>query len=634
MSQLLKMRLVPVRPNLPPSIQTLAIVNPLPKPTSYLEHFLSHPSIIKNELYQDQISQSLLTHMFQSQKAENINFVKHIKDLDGSKRTKTLSLAEQMVMQSLSERGLDYPLQTVRLQLWGSGTYTNLDWKSLSKTSMKAYVEELISKLHTDRQGAKKIAQKYAHAISARNYGVVMDNEGDDLLYLLLNFEDGIFPKFIITYGGFTELRLKAVEAFVESASEHYNLPIDQIPKVYRGFPHPHQEDEHRHPYDYEEGSGFLTDAERLEKILESKALEKELTEVVDGKTVWKSDAWSHQAFKPGLDALRDMIDGSDYSAIAVLTCPASVTHVLEENSNRIRKLGVTMASPYSYELNNKGVIYSSTYNSRRQIEMMNRLLESGVDFLGTGGGTARTKGMRTIHDFKLGDSGSKLFSEKGLYHLEKVISPQSPFSIFRIIAYAGQNVVGGKWREWDEMYGEFWKYLNLRPPHRNGLTSLRKQPQFVLDLIRQENRKPREALKADQLPEVGRWELDRWMSILKIWYLWADELHWQAPSADLHATIVTHPDYEDGIRGAVGYQTEKWPIEYDEKGQPIKSDQKLNRFINSNHQDSNHYSISDMDLGLIKNRLQDILNKYALQTDEILKATPSQPAIISKSNL
>ncbi|EGG13097.1 uncharacterized protein MELLADRAFT_101177 [Melampsora larici-populina 98AG31] len=596
--------------------------------------------ILKLDRYQDPTSQKLLLHLMTSSKYQELGFAKKFKVIETVERKNKFALVEDKIAEVLEQNGLDVPKDTIRLQLWGK--YANIAWDKLSGDQLEDYVKTIITKMNADTKGAKEISKRYAEAISRGNYGVIIDNEADDLLYLLLQFEDGIVPKFLISYGGFTELRYQSLVEFIEEACREYKIEPERIPKVYKGFPHPYKEGDERHPYDYEEGSGVIEEAKRVQYIEESQALEKSLKD--DSGKEWKTDAWSDPTFKEGLDALRDLIDKEDYTAIAVLTSPAALHHVIDEDPRRARKVGVTMASPWTYDMNEKGVLYTRTYNSARQIDIMNKLLKSDVDFIGVGGGTARTEGMRTIHDYQHGNKGAKLYLDPGLKHLDTVISTESPFRLLRIIAHAGNNVSAGKWRDWDGYFSELWKYLEIKEPERPNLERLRKKPQGVIDLLEKEaeakkakleeelKKKKEEMGKDDMLvdedpkklpsevdlekkkeedkpPKVAGWNLDRLITLMKIWYLWGGEVLWQAPSADLHALITTEPSYVEGILGAVRYESKDWPAEFDKEGNPVPPKPILDQMINSDS--SNLYSISNMRYNLVIDKLQGVLNKF-----------------------
>lgn len=595
--------------------------------------------ILKLDRYQDETSQKLLQHLMTSSKYQELHFAKKFKVIEKVQSKNKFALVEDRIAEVLQENGLEVPKNTIRLQLWGK--YSNIAWDSLTKAELEDYVKIVIEKMNADTRGAKEISRKYAEAISKGNYGVIIDNEADDLLYLLLQFEDGVVPKFLISYGGFTELRYQSLVEFIDEACKEYKINPEKMPKVYRGFPHPYKEDDERHPYDYEEGSGVIDEAKRVQYIEESQALESSLKD--DTGKEWRADAWNDPTFKEGLDALRDIIDKEDYTAIAVLTSPAALTHVIDENPQRAEKVGVTMASPWTYDMNEKGVLYTKTYNSGRQIDMMNKLMKSDVDFIGVGGGTARTEGMRTIHDYKHGKMGEKLYSDLGLKHLETVISTDSPFRLLRIIAHAGNNVSAGKWRDWDGDFSELWKFLEIKEPERLGLERLRKRPQGVIDLLEKEKEAKKAKLEQlkikqeemrteempvdedpekvptevnlekkeekEEIPEAVTWNLDKLMTFLKIWYLWGGEVLWQAPPADLHALVTSKPSYVEDILGAVRYETKGWPVEFDKEGNPIPPKQILDQMINSDS--SNLYSVSNMRYSLIIDKLQWILNKF-----------------------
>ncbi|KAG0152418.1 hypothetical protein CROQUDRAFT_719238 [Cronartium quercuum f. sp. fusiforme G11] len=584
--------------------------------------------VLKGSRYEDPTYKLLFDHLHTSPKVTQLEFYKNRKVIETLKRDGGLDLAEEGIIQTMERSGMKIPANAFKLQLWGS--YVKVNWEQLSKLELDRLIARIDQKIDTDTKGARIIADKYSRAISEGRYGVIMDNEADDLLYLLMNFEDNIIPRFIVCYGGFIELRYQSVLAFVEAACDHYEIPREKRPQVYRGFPHLYQNHGHRHPYDYEEGSGYIDVEKRAQYIKISQALEVALQN--GANKTWKPDVWKHDTFVPGLNALRNMIDEEGYSAIAVLTCPAALTYLIKEDPTRTRRFGVTMASPYSYAMTQDGVLYTEAYNARRQISLMNELMRSGVDLIGVGGGTARTLGLRTLHDSKLGSNGAKLYPETGLEHLEEVITHESPFKIFRIIANAGHNVSVGKWRDWDERFTELWEFLEIEQPGRINLKEMREKPQFVIDLLEEEAEKAKktkteESKKKDEVPEAGKWELDRLMNTLRMWYLLGDQVRWQAPSADLHATITTQP-YVKGILGAVRYASETRPVELDKEGQPIKK-VKLDKLVNSD--ESNHYSISDMDFQLIKNRVQEILNKYYDKTKGLPSSTQKS---ILKSNL
>ncbi|KAH9821742.1 hypothetical protein DFH28DRAFT_1217597 [Melampsora americana] len=594
--------------------------------------------ILQLNRYQDATSQKLLQHLMTSSKYQELQFAQKFKVIEKVESKNHFSLVENKIVKVLQDKGFEVPMNTIKLQLWGK--YSGIAWDTLTEAELENFVKTVIAKMDADTRGAKEISNKYAEAISKGNYGVLIDNEADDLLYLLLQFEDGVVPNFLISYGGFTELRYQSLVEFIDEACRVYKIKPEKIPKVYRGFPHPYREDEQRHPYDYEEGSGVIEEAKRVQYIEESQALEKSLKD--DTGKEWNADAWKDPRFKEGLDALRTMIDKEDYTAIAVLTSPASLTHVVDEKAERAKKVGVTMASPWMYSMNEKGVLYSKTYNSGRQLDVMNKLLESGVDFIGVGGGTARTEGMRTIHDYKHGKEVGKLYSDVGLKNLEEVISTDSPFRLMRIIAHAGNNVSAGKWRDWDSDFSELWKFLEIKEPERPGLDRLRTRPQGVINLLEKEAQEKNEKLEqlklkkeeirkqglldnedlemtsseADfeknekaKIPEVVTWNLDKLMTLLKIWYLWGGEVLWQAPAADVHALITTKVTYVEDILGAVRYEPKGWPANLDKEGNPIPSKPKLDQMINSDT--SNLYSVSDMIFSIYIDKLQWVLDKF-----------------------
>lgn len=574
---------------------------------------LAKTDLIKEKILQDprntdDLSRSFLQHISSSSKFGELAFVKNVQDVVTMDQVDELKKVESMIVERMELRKMPVPKNAVTLQLWGRYLKTKLE--NLGKEESDALIDDIIQKIESHTQRAQEMAQNYAGAIEAGNFGVIMDNEADDLIYLTMCFEQNIFPKFIIVYGGFSELRYHSVLAFIDSVHELYGLPESSTSKVYRGFPHPYEEDEKRHSYDLEEGADYIEDEKRVKYMQKSLQLEKELKDA-DGK--WKPDAWTHHTFKPGLDAMREMIDNSQYSAIAVLTCPAALTYLIREDTRRAEKIGVTMASPYTYEWDKNGALYKAAYNGGRQISLMNELLNSKVAFIGVGGGTAKTKGLRTIHDYNHGTESAKYYSDKGLLHLEDVISPDNPIRMWKIISHAGHNVSIGKWRDWDEMFAEYWKYLEIKPFPRDGPGPSRERSKAVLDFIKQATEEPGNAgitkpkKKKEELPKAATWGFDMVMTISRVWYLLGDKVRWQGPSADLHA-IITNPQYTKGILGAVGYSLEAWPAKYDENNKLIE-EKILDKFVINDQ--SNHFSVSDMDYQRIIDTLQTILKKY-----------------------
>ncbi|EGG08345.1 uncharacterized protein MELLADRAFT_105139 [Melampsora larici-populina 98AG31] len=570
-----------------------------------------HEMIFKVPKYQDKLSRKLLMHLMTSPKFDQLHFAQNHQLVHRLQSANNLAFAEKIITDALKKCGLEDLEHTVKLQVWGQ--FANVCWKNLSDAEVTHQVEIVISKLNADTKAAKAASMNYAQAVSKGNYGVILDDEADDLLFLLLQLEDGIIPKFLIPYGGFTELRYQSVVQFVDAACKHYKIPPEKVPKVYRGFPHIYIEDEARHPYDYEEGFGYLMEEERVRYIEQSQALEKSLKD--DAGKTFREDAWDHPIFKAGLDALRDMIDKADYTAIAVLTSPAPLTHLLEENPERAKKVGVTMASPWSYALNEDGVLYSHTYNSGINLKAMNGLLKSGVEFIGVGGGTAKTKGMRTIHDYGHGSQQAGLYPDMGLKNLEKVVSTKSPLRIFKITAYAGANMTTGIWRVWDRNFSELWEFLGIKETERSGLEQLRQRPKNILPLIEKEEGMRRagkglQSERKERFPEAACWGLDKVVTLWKIWYLWGDTVKWQSASADLHAIITGKPTYVEDILGAVRYQSKAWNDESEHKGQPSSSQARLDKLVNCDR--SNTYSLSDLRYEFIINKLQTFIDKYS----------------------
>ncbi|KAG0152421.1 hypothetical protein CROQUDRAFT_129421 [Cronartium quercuum f. sp. fusiforme G11] len=587
-------------------------------------HSLAETDLIKKKILQDSrntddLSKSFLEHILSSPNFGELAFVENVEAVVTLDQLDDLKKVESMIVKRMELLEKPVPKNAVTLQLWGR--YLKTKSENLGKQDLDALINDIIQKIESHTQRAQKMAQQYAGAIEAKNFGVIMDNEADDLICLTMCFEQKIFPKFILVYGGFSELRYHSVLAFIDSASELYRLPENSRPKVYRGFPHPYEEDEERHSYDFEEGTNYIDDKERVKYMEISLQLEKELKDA-DGK--WKPDAWKHRTFEPGLDAMRKMIDNAQYSAIAVLTCPAALTYLIREDTRRAEKIGVTMASPYSFELDKSGAVYKAAYNGGRQISLMNELLESKVAFIGVGGGTAKTKGLRTIHDYNHGTESAKHYSDKGLLHLEDVISPDHPTKMWQIIFHAGHNVSTGKWRDWDKMFAEFWIYLKIKPFPRDGPGPSRKRSQVVLDFIKQAAEEPGNAgitkskKKKEEKPSAAKWGFDMVMTILRVWYLLGDKVRWQGPSADLHA-IITNPQYTKGILGAVGYALEAWPAKYDENNKLIEENI-LEKFVIND--ESNHFSVSDMDYQRIIDTLQEILHKYF----NLKQSSPSHP--------
>ncbi|EGG08344.1 uncharacterized protein MELLADRAFT_105140 [Melampsora larici-populina 98AG31] len=550
--------------------------------------------VLKVPKYQDKLAQRFLKHLLSSPKFDRLYFSQNYRLAHLAQREKSSALAEDYITKALRERGLKGLEHTVRLQVWGN--YANVCWKDLSGAAVTHYIETVINRLIADTHGAELVATKYAQAVSKGNYGVILDDEADDLLFLLLQLEDGIIPKFLIPYGGFTELRYQSLMKFVNAACKHYNIPPEKVPKVYRGFPHLYIEDENRHPYDYDEGFGYIPEAERVRYMEQSQELEKALKD--DAGKAFRADAWDHPTFKEGLDALRNMIDKADYTAIAVLTSPAPLTHLLEENPERAKKVGVTMASPWCYSLKEDGVLYSYTYNSGINLKAMKGLLKSGADFIGVGGGTAKTRGMRTVHDYRHGSQQAGLYPDVGIKNLEKVISTRSSFRMFKIIAHAGENMTTGIWRVWDQEFSELWKFLGIEEIKRPGLKKLRQRSGAILALIEKEEvmrRRGKVARKIaegflsvpesgvqsegrEKAPQAASWGLDKVLTLWKIWYLWGNVVQWQAASADLHAIITSRLSYVEDILGAIRYKSEAWNDQFDTKEKPYSTEGRLDK--------------------------------------------------------
>lgn len=539
-----------------------------------------HPDITENPIHQGQITQDFVNHVKPSPKCNELRFVGAIqtKIRDGSKAEVKSDTGG--VRSSLEEKLNEPGLQGLR------------NAAQLESAVNPGKFDKIIATVQSETAEALAIAGKYAEAVERGDYAVILDNEGDDLAYLWMTFEDGKIPKVIITYGGYTELRFRAVEEFVTALCDRLNILEHKRPKVYKGFAHPYPKGKERATYDAMEGVGYINDNLRKKYIAQSEALEKKLD--------FKSQNWmDHDEFSEGIKALGKLIDDSEskYTAIAVLTCPAAVAHVIKQNPERASKIGVTMSSPWAYSIRKDGFRYESTFNSNRQITMMNYLLTTGVDFLGVGGGTAKTKGMRTIHDAQHGngEGQSQIYGEKGLENLEKVVSTKVERPKFlRIIAHAGENVATSKWKDWDIDFQQLWAHLGLKDPKHDGLEKLRKAVGT--------------GIKSSKSPRVLEWNLDKVLSLFKLWVVWKNPVEWQAPSADLHAVITTNKKYIEGqgITGAARYAAGTVPVS-DTRGPELVN------FIKTNAKDKVYYSITDMDLLKIRDNFQEILNKYAV---------------------
>ncbi|KAH9812403.1 hypothetical protein DFH28DRAFT_399142 [Melampsora americana] len=562
-----------------------------------LDPVWNHPLITENVLFQDEDTKSILNHVKTSPFAKHMKMYQDIKKMSAASEKNGLEHIIQELETLLKETSEEESLKNIsNLKLWEEfiDDYTNASPEEISKVA-----SNIVERARDDHAKAMKVATRYQQAIEAGNYAVILDNEGDDLLYLWVNFHDRLIPKVIITYGGFVKLRFQAVKKFVTALCERYDVKEEDRPKVYQGFPHPYPPEQKRHSYDPEEGVGYIDEGLRDQYIDESLALENDMKDE-EGK--WKPKAWDRSEFEEGLTALETLITNSDYTAIAVLTCPATVAHLISKNQDLGKKIGVTMASPWFWSTNDKGVYYRPTFNGERQIPVMNQLLKSGVDFIGVGGGTARTKGMRTIHDAKYGAESSekKYYGEKGLENLEKVLSTGSDVEFLRIIAHAGQNIMRPTWRSWDKAMSKLWEYLKIKPIDRPNLASLREVSERITKLRGGiEKDKP-----ADKVPgPVSWWGLDTFLSWSKIWLIWLNPVQWQAPSADLHALITTKAEYLDAISGVACYAAGDA-----EKG-------KLVKFAKPENEDEENtkdvfYSISDMNFQVLIDGLQKMLNE------------------------
>ncbi|KAH9812408.1 hypothetical protein DFH28DRAFT_399199 [Melampsora americana] len=545
-----------------------------------------HEAMTRSAIHKDPISDELVDLLKTSPRFGELRFIQDlVHDMPKNKKQKLRTKDSEVTKVSKESEEIEEievpkdAKNAVQLESWLTDTELN-----------KEGIETIVKSLKTDREKLMEISEKYTTAVANRKYAVILDNEGDDLAYLWMNFEDKNIPRVIITYGGYTELRFQAVKEFVTAICDYHEIPIEERPKVYKGFANPYPPGKERSAYDAEEGYGYIEEGARQQYIKESEELENQLKE--DGK--WKPDAMDHPEFEAGITALEEMIDGSAYTAIAVLTCPAAVAHVINRNKDRAQKIGVTMSSPWHFSNGEDGLRYEPAFNGQRQVSVMNELLSSKVDFVGVGGGTARTEGMRTIHDAKYGNGDGKpnIYAEKGLENLEKVLS--SDIRFLQIIAQAGNNVATPKWRDWDIDFQNLWAYLKVKEPKHDGIDILR-DPKSVM--------KP--SLEPSEAPRALKWNRDRLLSLYKLWRVWKNPVQWQAPSADLHAIIMTNKAYVQGITGAVRYGSEEIP--------PSESGPKLVKFIKPSHgEESVHYSISDMNFYLVINKFQEILDKYA----------------------
>ncbi|EGF98759.1 uncharacterized protein MELLADRAFT_113216 [Melampsora larici-populina 98AG31] len=568
-----------------------------PQPTpEEVEKAWNHPLITENVLFKDEKSQQIINHVKTSPYAMYFDFIGDITSLEASKGEhgqKTSTSMEYVLQAELKRKSASETLGNISLLKLLE------EFKESPKSELEV-VGNIFARVRDDHAKAMKIATKYSEAVEAGKYAMILDNEADDLLYLWANFADGLIPKVIITYGGFVELRFQAVKQFVAALCKHYEVEDDQMPKVYKGFAHPYAAGQKRHSYDLEEGIGHIDEELRTQYIEKSQALEKELKDA-DGN--WHAGAWDHDEFKDGLEALKTLIDNSEYTAIAVLTCPATVAHLISKDEKLAKKIGVTMSSPWSWSWNKEGVRYRPAFNGGRQIPVMNQLLNSEVDFIGVGGGTARTKGMRTIHDAKHGSGAAedkdKYYAEKGLENLEKVLSTDSEVEFLRIIALAGQNITRPTWRWWDKSMSKLFKFLGIKPIDRPNLESMREVPEGYEDLkgkaVRTEPKKPK-------LPGALDWGLDGFLSWSKIWLIWLNPIQWQAPSADLHALITTTPAYLQAISGVARYAAGS------------ADEGRLVRFVKpegkaATNEKGVFYSVTDMNFQVVIDKLQGMLN-------------------------
>ncbi|EGF98758.1 uncharacterized protein MELLADRAFT_95390 [Melampsora larici-populina 98AG31] len=540
---------------------------------------------MRNPMHNDANSANLMNHLKSSPKAEELRIFRDSKrrlyeELAASSTHDQSDVKSKSTMDDSKVQVPEDVKNAVQLESWRTST-------KLTKDNINKIIEDV----KLERNGALSIAAKYADAVKKGNYAVILDNEGDDLAYLWMTLEDGHIPKVIITYGGYPDLRFQAVQEFVTAICEKLEIAPDERPKVYRGFANPYPPGKQRAAYDEVEGLGYIEKSYRQELIEKSKVLENELKE---------DENWmDHPEFAEGITALGKLIDDSEYTAISVLTCPAAVAHVINQKAARAKKIGVTMSSPWAYSNGEHGVRYESTFNSNRQITAMNKLLQTQVDFLGVGGGTAKTKGMRTIHDAKHGNGagGSKIYAEKGLQNLEKVVSTSSDTRFLKIMAHAGENVANSKWKDWDLDFRQLWAYLNIQEPEHRGAATLRYLLRYLGSAVA-------DTPHSSNSPRALTWSGDKMMSLFKLWVVWKNPVEWQAPSADLHAVITTSKDYIKGITGAARYTTGEIPSQ---RGPELVS------FVKPNAREKNvHYSISDMNFYLVINRFQEIVNKYA----------------------
>lgn len=560
----------------------------------------NHPSITENPLYTDSETQRIIDHIKTS---PNVGYLKFIQDIastvgkDPNDQATDLEKMEKVLSEYLKENkkvGTHENITLLKLLEEFKGRYENSSPEQKLKVA-----SEIFGRAKEDHAKAKKVTTRYQKAIAAGRYAVILDNEGDDLLYLWANFADEVIPKVIITYGGFVELRFQAVKKFVTALCEAYRVPEKNRPKVYKGFPNPDAAGQKRHSYDPEEGMGYIEEGLRKKYIKKSQDLE---TRLKDNIGRWLPSAWDDKEFEDGLNALKELI-GSGYTAIAVLTCPATVAHLISKDEGLATNIGVTMSSPWFWYRNGENVHYRPAFNGARQVSVMNKLLESKIDFIGVGGGTARTKGMRTIHDTKYGSGAAKdarCYGEKGLKNLEKVLSVDSKVEFLKIIALAGQDITRPSWRYWDKSMSKLWKFLGIKPMDRPNLASMREVPEGHEELRGGTDKGPKDPNKLSGI--ITWWNTDAFLTWSKIWLIWENPVKWQAPSADLHALITTKAEYLEKISGVARYKAKDTGAGGLVKFAKPEGDAVTN-------EEGVFYSVTDMDFQVIIEKLQKMLD-------------------------
>ncbi|KAH9824217.1 hypothetical protein DFH28DRAFT_238449 [Melampsora americana] len=302
----------------------------------------------------------------------------------------------------------------------------------------------------SDFKAMTKLAGVFGDLMQDRRHVMIMDDEADDLWLLLIMATKNILPAQVLTHGGHPYLRAHCVEYYIQQLALAFKIPPNEIPTVHMGPPYL---GEGATQYPDIEGTGYVEEELRQELISKSFKL----------KTEWKAmeKPWLHPEFASALDVMRKMLDDpkSTDNAFVVTTAPNLLVNVIDENPERAQRMIVTMSSPYFFQVDyaRKSVRWQPAFNAKGSATLpaMNTLLESGVRFLGVGGGVSVSKGMRQISDAAHGKEGSQLMSDYGLVGLEKIINKKSEAKFAATLAWASENITKHKVVEWRQQLKE-----------------------------------------------------------------------------------------------------------------------------------------------------------------------------------